>query len=271
MKHYNPNDFGFTVGRTMGDEAMVICPFHDDTKPSAVFNVSTGLFFCYACRTGLNVNQLAKRLKVNGIAKREVTHTGRLDADEDLWERRWSAATQVDDSSYILSRGVSLNLSRQLMVREDREGILFPQSPDGVQVVGIQVRSTTGRGPRYKFHGKRLPLWPFWLWKEAESPVLTEGSFGALRLRGQGLSAFATQSANVPKRSVLAIAAKDSGTIFFDADEAGQRAAVNLAVQTGMRVCWPGGATDEMTPEAISFALMRSMSVSQLLKVVYEL
>jgi len=43
-------------------EALGLCPFHDDKKPSMSVNLKSGLFYCFACGTGGDVFTFYQRI-----------------------------------------------------------------------------------------------------------------------------------------------------------------------------------------------------------------
>ena len=81
------------------EEVKVICPFHNDTNPSASINTSNSLFHCWVCDIGYNEEQFVAR--VNNISKTDAiklldkynsydkweTHKGLLWADTDFLEK----------------------------------------------------------------------------------------------------------------------------------------------------------------------------------------
>lgn len=45
-----------------GSETLVLCPFHNDTNPSASISLEKGLFHCFSCHTSLNEFSFAKKM-----------------------------------------------------------------------------------------------------------------------------------------------------------------------------------------------------------------
>lgn len=48
-----------------GEEAMVRCPVHDDSKASMQFNLRSGLWVCFACKEGGSIKRLARELGID--------------------------------------------------------------------------------------------------------------------------------------------------------------------------------------------------------------
>lgn len=58
------------VSNWEAEEVKCICPFHNDSKPSASINTEKNLFHCWVCDLGLNEEQFVA--KVNGITTAEA-------------------------------------------------------------------------------------------------------------------------------------------------------------------------------------------------------
>ena len=46
-----------------GDQARVLCPFHDDGKPSCSVNLALGVWHCFACHAKGNVLDFVHRME----------------------------------------------------------------------------------------------------------------------------------------------------------------------------------------------------------------
>lgn len=95
-KHFHDINFDENRG-----EVKVLCPFHDDTKPSATVNTEKNLFHCWVCGTGFNEEQFMAKIKGisvgqavkllsefsnHAFAEWEVTYKAELWADEEVRE-----------------------------------------------------------------------------------------------------------------------------------------------------------------------------------------
>lgn len=82
-------------------EVKVLCPFHDDSKPSATVNTDKNLFHCWVCGTGYNEEQFVAKVKGitvgqaikllseftnHAFADWEVSYKAELWADEEVRE-----------------------------------------------------------------------------------------------------------------------------------------------------------------------------------------
>ena len=83
-------DTNFNSG---AEEVKVLCPFHNDTSPSASINIKKDLFHCWVCGIGYNEQQFLS--KVNNISlsdahkvvlkTNETTHDWKLVEKAELW------------------------------------------------------------------------------------------------------------------------------------------------------------------------------------------
>lgn len=84
------------------DEAIILCPFHDDHNPSlrvsltarsrkkqngTIKNVTPGNFYCFSCRAGGGWNNLAERLSLQGWDQKE--------ADNKPSDPYWALAKEI--------------------------------------------------------------------------------------------------------------------------------------------------------------------------------
>ena len=62
MKYFEKyfSDVDFETG---AEEVKVLCPFHNDTNPSATINVEKDLFHCWVCKEGYNEQQVYSKSK----------------------------------------------------------------------------------------------------------------------------------------------------------------------------------------------------------------
>ena len=104
--HPSARSLGLNVVRSAGNEEYLLCPFHSDTKPSASYNRRKGMFFCYVCQIGLNVEQLSKRLGVE--IELEEEDRGREPLDYNLIVEKVELELGVPFSHpYFQERGIS--------------------------------------------------------------------------------------------------------------------------------------------------------------------
>lgn len=193
MAYIDPKALGLEIFRVSGDEVMCRCPFHDDRHPSASFNVSTGLFFCFSCGASSNAKGIARKLGTS------VETTAFVSTKRELLDESWRPilnGSYAYDNTYLASRGVTKKLIRRFEITENADGIVIPiKSKSGKAVGALLRRYTQVHNQRYKFFGQSTPLWPMpalWRVNPKRRVFLVEGVFGALRARKYGVQAFAT-------------------------------------------------------------------------------
>lgn len=90
------------------EEVKVLCPFHEDTHPSASINTYKDLFHCWVCDIGYNEEQFIAR--INGISSADAFKLLDKYQVQDGWEIEkgllWSNAL-------MLSKVVNLGISKQ--------------------------------------------------------------------------------------------------------------------------------------------------------------
>ena len=244
---YDPVAIGLTVGRSMGVEVFVTCPFHNDSRPSAEFNRQTGLFYCFSCSARSNAKILAKKL--GGTLEREWVDKPR-NASEDIDWRPLLNAPLAFGNEYLEDRGVWDTQVEAYGIRAFEKGIVFPITNTSGTVVGVVIRQFRGT-PKYLVLGDKQPLWPMHLvpeFRPGASIALTEGVFGFL----------AAERARVPALASLSCMVKENAgpwlrnlnpLVCFDDDDAGYIGASRvLRFAPLSRVAVPGREFDEMTP-----------------------
>lgn len=111
--------------------------------------------------------------------------------------------------------------------------INFPIRDISGKIVAFQGRHTSGGTPKYKFtpSGVKLPLFPQVSPRLGEI-ILVEGIYDVINLHDKGLTnvccCFGTNNINEDKLLMLSMKGATKIGIFFDGDEAGQKAAVNV-------------------------------------------
>lgn len=224
----SPEELGFVVHGYSGDEALVLCPYHDDHNPSARLNVKTGLFHCFVCGTGKRAKDIAREF---GGHVSEITEMARRKFEEPEidWRSRFLACPLALDNEYLKKRKVPEIAVRKLLIREYEDGIIFPLfgSTSG-DVIGVQVRQYT-KEPKYVFYGERPAIYPLTGYPPRGDAILVEGIFSVIRGRSAGFEVFAVMGAAsvAPAMKYFFDRTKVRGV--FDPDEAGYIASAKLA------------------------------------------
>ena len=113
------------------EEVKVLCPFHEDTHPSASINTYKDLFHCWVCNIGYNEEQFIAR--INGISNSDALKLLNKYQVQDKWEVEkgllWSDQT-------MLTKVMSLGFSKEL-IEEMKLGLIKDEV--GKKYLGIPV------------------------------------------------------------------------------------------------------------------------------------
>lgn len=246
--YYDPRAMGLEVGEIMGSEATVLCPFHDDHHPSATFNMTSGLFHCFACGEGMSATQLVRALGTN-IVRVPVMLTPRVRNREEVEWRNVLNAPIAIDNPYLLSRGVGNDLIHEYGIRDVRYGVAFVNYDPAGRPIGAQIRRYEGE-PRYLFVGQRAPVWPMAVLTSHKTTPLfvVEGVFGALRGLSAGVDTVAVMGASAVHSANRLLNGRRTMTV-FDADFAGYLGAAKFIYLRGSPALVPGAEADELPVE----------------------
>lgn len=253
---------GFDSLKYSYDEALVLCPFHDDHTPSASVNIFTGLFHCFTCGTNSTAPLLAKYFGGEVIFipdnRENYTREGReIDSD---WRSLLLSPLAVGNE-YLESRNVSDKTIEKFGIRENDDGIIFPMKNRLGKICGVQVRHYS-RSPKYIFYGVRPEIFPFEnlmpeINNRAKILFIVEGIFGVLNAERAGVDAVATMGASsfskaVPMLEFARSVRREKNklgrvVVAFDPDDAGAIAAAKLSIY-GFLVLNPFVVADEINP-----------------------
>src|SRR5215204_7276212 len=70
LLHYRINLVG------QGEQAKVLCPFHDDERPSCSVNLTKGLWHCFSCHASGNVLDFVHRMETREGATVSLRQAG---------------------------------------------------------------------------------------------------------------------------------------------------------------------------------------------------
>lgn len=184
----DPAGIGLEVTGRSGNEIIVRCPFHEDKTPSGEYNIDTGLFYCFSCKTAMDGHKL-----VDEIGGEKYPLDWRKYHRDTKFGKTLEWVDHIKNplaigNEYLAKRQVSEWQIREHGILASDEGVIFKiEDVTGSSVTGIQVRYFDKK-PKYKIFGSKQPLWPMKHLPFAEEKVVVEGVFGALR--GEGTSSF---------------------------------------------------------------------------------
>lgn len=215
-------------------EVKVLCPFHNDTKPSATVNTEKNLFHCWVCGTGYNEEQfmaevkhipvsqaikLLSELSVNTNTDWEVSFQAELWADHEVLE----AVRKLGFSDDMIEK-MRLGLSYVDSVKT----LAFPVFYDGaimdVRRYNVLKDDTI---PKMTSNKKAKSGWivPYDIWKTStETTYVFEGEKDMFMARQLGLNAITLTggASAVPNEFCLSAFTGRDVVICYDNDEAGK-------------------------------------------------
>lgn len=255
-------NLGLSVTRSSGDEEYVICPWHDDKSPSASYNRRKGMFYCYVCHLGLNLEQLLKKLGLEDMPLDEE----REPEDFDLLGEQLplDLGSQIGTEGYYLKRGIGTLTMFKYGARWKAgtpEAAVLPIYDLQSSLVGVMYRYLHPEmtGTRYKVIGDPTPLWPMPLFKEIDNNpiIVTEGAFSAMRISSWfaenhlSSNCFALLGAKASQR-VVDMLKGFSPVFLYDNDLAGRTACRQMRRLFPTAPSWTlSTAPDDMTDEEL--------------------
>jgi len=226
---FNPKAVGFNSFSVSGDEAIVVCPYHDDHRPSASFNIVTGLFYCFTCGEAKNAAQIAKALGGSTERVKLAISKSRSSELNSLWHIVKTSPLAMNNE-YLEKRGVSNDTVEKFGIRSVSNDIaILIEDFRREELLGIQIRRIDENNKiKYLSFGNKTAVWPLWHFKYSKKLsrlFITEGIFGVFNAEENGRTAVATLGA-----ANAAISAsffrRRSHCLLFDPDLAGYLATV---------------------------------------------
>ena len=229
-----------------GKDYVVRClnPDHEDRNPSMKIDQITGIYQCFSCGFKGNVYNLfgerANQLQLRrDLFKKKLTE-----------KRAESVGLSFPQNClpYLGNwRDIKPETYRKFEAFQNQGKdfagrINFPIRDISGKIVAFQGRHTTNGLPKYKFSppGARLPFFPIVEFINS-SVVLVEGMFDMLNLHDKGMTnavcCFGTNNFNETKLAMLAAQGAEYVDVFFDGDDAGQKASeqvVSMCEKVGL-------------------------------------
>lgn len=225
---YDPEAIGLDVVRSMGEEVLVMCPYHSDRNASAEYNLPLGLFYCFTCQTARNAKQLAEDLGGYLSPVGEVLEIySAFRGQEEAW-LNLTRNPLARDNEYLMDRLVTNRQVETHGLLASPDGIIFPIKNKFQKVTGVQIRHYDKK-PKYKIFGQKQAVWPSRMFAYPGDLFITEGVFGALRAESAGVPAAAIMGASGVKLAAKHLKAWEGGRtrpyVVMDRDYAGMLAA----------------------------------------------
>jgi DNA primase len=222
-----------------GGDCVIRClsPDHEDRNPSLRIDRVTGVFNCLSCGfKGNIINHFGEKVNQLQLRRELLKKKLRLKKAETV-----GLSMPKDAIPYVGDwRNISSKTYRKFEAFQEHSSqyigrIIFPVKNLTGRIVAFVGRHTTGGTPKYLISpaGAKMPLYP------AASPImgsiiLVEGIFDMVNLHDKGLSnavcCFGTRNINEDKLAMLKMQGVESVDIFFDGDDAGQKAAETVKI-----------------------------------------
>lgn len=226
-----------------GDEAMVRCIAHDESRASMQYNLSTGQWVCFACGAGGGMKSLCRELGIEVSsdpepqlqdiyrALRELKHPTRKGQPKPLPEatlKRYTIPT-----NYWRGRGFSEQTIKAFGLGYDvmNDAVTIPIRDDDGRLLGVIRRYLDeDEELRYKYPKGFKRSWNlFGSWLVDNSPsdfvALVEGSVDAMKCWQAGVPALACYGSSISPMQVRLLRRLGVGQIgrFGDRDKAGKK------------------------------------------------
>lgn len=229
------------VRSQMGNEWLVMCPFHENARtPSCCINVSKGLFVCYSCGEKGTLQVMADRIRKPLTAHYSTGDLrGQLAQFDKVVEVKVYSADFLDrfksgqPHRYWLQRGLSRQTIKdwQLGYDAQADAVTIPIRSVKGEVLGVVRRLTHNpkQGPRYLYPKGFKISWHLFGAHMADKVenkgklVITEGAIDCLAMWEAGQPAVALLGAQLHPHqlTLLSSLGYDDLVLFLDRDEAG--------------------------------------------------
>jgi hypothetical protein len=228
-RHFHDVNFDENRG-----EVKVLCPFHNDSKPSATVNTDKNLFHCWVCGVGYNEEQFMAQVKGISIGSAyklmaemsthsfddwDVTYKAELWADEEFLAEVHKIGL---DNNFIDEMGLGLAFMNQVKT------LAIPVFFDGTLMDIRRYNLTKAQGaPKMSSDKGARSGWviPYDIWKHTtETTYVFEGEKDMMTARRLGLNAVClTGGAGAyPNEYTLPAFSNRDVVICYDNDKAGR-------------------------------------------------
>jgi DNA primase len=224
-----------------GEEAMVRCVVHDDSKASMQFNLRTGLWVCFACHEGGSIKRLCRELGIPIAAEPEpdlddiyakITELGKepkkgnKGVQPESLLKRYSIPTR-----YWAERGFDKKTVKAFDLGNDpmNDAVTIPLRNDAGQLLGV-IKRYLGDDVelRYRYpkgFKRSLNLFASWLLEhtDTDTVAICEGSLDAIKCWMAGVPAVAVYGSSISRSQIRLLRQLGVGhvVLFFDNDKAG--------------------------------------------------
>ncbi|RLB44779.1 MAG: hypothetical protein DRH30_00555 [Deltaproteobacteria bacterium] len=249
--------------RLNASEQRFLCPFHDDTEPSANFNIDTGVWFCHVCNVGGSPidflmrkgesfrDALAELGKLAGVepptkARRNGAGEGtqkprrpRLakSLSEDKAKDWHEAALRNTDLMkwFHDKRGFSVATVKRWLLGWDGERVTIPIRDSEGTLINVRRYLRDSKGAQGKMLSLAQGTGAAVLWPtkplEGTEIIMVEGEWDAMLMHQQGFTntMTVTSGAGTFKPDWVDLFKDKNVVVMFDNDDAGRKGAIRVA------------------------------------------
>lgn len=230
------------VSSVVGEEALCVCPFHDERNASFQFNLASGLYICFSCGAAGSIRSLERRFGVShrsmgvglDVIYRQLRELEHPKPELPFLDEQALNQFRLPTRYWEKKRKLTSETQKMFDLGYDiaNDAVTMPvRTPNG-DLLGVTRRYLAADArPRYKypkgFH-KREHLYGSWLVAEDDSVssvCLTEGAIDAMWLWQCGYPAMAIYGSSISEVQIMLLRRLGIRkiTLFFDNDKAGGR------------------------------------------------
>ena len=228
-KYYSDVDF---ENKT---EVKVLCPFHNDTHPSAYINTDKSVFYCHVCGLGLSEKQFYQ--KVNNLDDQTTNLFFAKKNDAEQWKLNEKANLWADNDllNKLHSMGWENNIIENIgLGKSVYNGAVMLAIPFFVK--GVLVAKKLYNICKYPYIPKSVYesedagyIFPFDLWNQNELTYILEGEKDTITAQSLGINAITFGSATTLPNKMMTEYLRDKEVVIcYDNDDAGHQGMYKL-------------------------------------------
>jgi len=246
--------------RLNASEQRFLCPFHDDTEPSANFNVDTGVWYCHVCNEGGSpIDFLMRKGRTYKDAIAELGEMAGVEAPsrnghraEPVPAKRPRLAKRLSDDKvddwheaalrntdlmkwFHDKRGFSVETVKRWQLGWDGERVCIPIRDEEGTLINVRryLRDSTGAQGKMLSLAQGTGAARLWPTKplEQDEVIFVEGEWDAILMHQHGFTNTLTVTSGAGTFKPEWVEAFDQKRVivFFDNDDAGRKGARRVA------------------------------------------
>lgn len=221
---------------------MLLCPFHDDNKPSMTVDKDgeyAGHYKCWACDARGSEKTFARKMGLRPVTPNRPTKRRRTNSKPKLTAKQLAGhhvKCMLYKDKTVFGRsadklGINCEILRRLHVGFDGRAYSFPMFGADNELTGIRLRTLDGK--KYSYRGGENGLFvPLWSFRSQYPVIITEGESDCAAALQMGFQAIGIPGKSQCKGMLagwLKNQGFDSAVIVADNDNPGEQGAKDLA------------------------------------------